>query len=251
MDQDTLFQKRLVELANRSYQSGCYTYTDFCDMHQLTLFRQMQSSLSFAGYQLSGDPLHTERRIIAFGKESDFGYPPDFPMSLLVITPRGEKFSEQPTHRDYLGALINLGIDRSVLGDIYCKPPEAYVYCLSGMAPFITEQLIQVRHTPVDCVEVDLQTVHPEPNFEELRLVVASNRADAIISGVTHLSRGKTLELFQAKRVFINGAESTQASAALKEGDVCSVRGFGKFRIMEFGTKTKKDRQPVIVNRYQ
>lgn len=250
MKEEELLKKRFIELAERAYQSGCYTYTGFLGLSELALFYKVAPEVSHAGYALFGGTPSAERKIIAFGRESDMGYPPCYPICLLKISPRTEKYADELNHRDFLGALLNLGIDRSVLGDIIVKSPVAYVYCLDSIRDFIIDELRMVKHTPISCEETDISLPDAVPVLSPLRLIVASNRADVIVAGLTHLSRSKALELFSSGKIFCNGREIVSGSAMLKTGDILVIRGLGKFRISDFGEKTRKDRLPVTVEKY-
>ncbi len=250
MDNEDLLKKRFKELAERAYQSGCYTFTGFLGLSEIALFHKIAAEVSHVGYTLYGGSPDCERRMIAFGRESDMGYPVSYPVCLLKITPRAEKYADELNHRDFLGALLNLGVERSVLGDIVVKSPVAYVYCLDTIRDFLIKELRMVKHTPVNCEETDIDLSDIAPKMESFHLIVASNRADAIVAGLTHLSRSKALELFHAGRIFNNGKELLFGAALLKTGDVLVIRGTGKFRIGEFGGKTRKDRLPITVERY-
>ncbi len=250
MNSDELLKKRFLELAERAYTSNAYAYTGFLGMREQAVLLQMLPELSYAGCRLFGGNPSAERRLAVFGSEEAFGYPPEIPIRLLQIAPCAEKYADALTHRDYLGALLNLGIERSVLGDIVCRPPLAYVYCLDSIVPFLTRELIAVKHTPVSCAESDLALTDIRPVLSEVRLIVASLRADAVVSGLTRLSRSKALTLFAAGKIFINGREIHQSSAQLKTGNVLVIRGLGKFRFDGAEGKTRKERLPIVLQQY-
>lgn len=250
MNPDELLKKRFLELAERAYNTNTYVTTGFLGMSEQAILLQCLPELSYAGCQLCGGSPSAERRLAVFGSEEAFGYPPALPIRLLEIAPRAEKYADELTHRDYLGALLNLGVERSVLGDIVCRPPLAYVYCLDSIAPFLTKELTTVRHTPVVCTESALALDDVRPELSELRLIVASLRADAVVSGLSRLSRSKALELFAAGKIFLNGREIRQSSTQLKPGDVLVIRGLGKFRFDGAEGKTRKDRLPIVLQKY-
>ena len=80
--------------------------------------------------------------------------------------------------------------------------------------------------------------------------MIASERCDALLSKVYHLSRGKCIPLFQEKRVFVNSRQFENNSGTLKEGDIVSVRGFGKFVYLGVVRETKKGRVTVAIEKY-
>ena len=250
MNPEESLKNRFRELAERAYATNTYSFTSFLTRSEQAVLEQCRSSLSYVGFSFFGGNPSAERRLAAFGSEELFGYPPNPPICLLEISPRMQKYADELTHRDYLGALLHLGIDRSVLGDIVCRLPLAYVYCLDTIAPFLISELSIVKHTPVVCKESGLSLADIAPAFTALRLIVSSVRTDAVVSGVCHLSRSKSLELFAAGKVFVNGQELRQPSALLKAGDLLVIRGFGKFLFDGVDGKTRKDRLSVVLQKY-
>ena len=109
----------------------------------------MKNDLSFVHSETFGGNESCERQIVQFGDKEILGYEGIYPISLIKIEPLTPKFAEELGHRDYLGALMNLGIQRELLGDIFIKEKEAYVYCLSHISDFISDNLKSVRHTHV------------------------------------------------------------------------------------------------------
>ena len=158
-----------------------------------------------------------------------------------------KKFAEKLSHRDFLGALMNLGIERSTIGDIRVQEKEAYLFCLDTIAPFICDNLETIRHTHVQCTITEhFEEMTLEKPSEEL-LQVASVRLDAVISKVYHISRGECLDYFRAGKVFVSGRLCENNSKMLRSGDVVNVRGFGKFIFEEELGDTKKGKKNIAV----
>lgn len=115
--------------------------------------------------ELYGGMDGAERCMGRFGDPEEFGYEEPFPICAVKIEPLAEKFAENFSHRDFMGAILNLGIDRSTIGDICVEGKCAYVFCTSAMSVFLQETLEQVRHTKVRCVPVEKLEALPEKNF--------------------------------------------------------------------------------------
>ena len=115
--------------------------------------------------ELYGGMDGAERCMGRFGDPEEFGYEEPFPICAVKIEPLAEKFAENFSHRDFMGAILNLGIDRSTIGDICLEGKCAYVFCTSAMSVFLQETLEQVRHTKVRCVPVKELEALPEKNF--------------------------------------------------------------------------------------
>lgn len=243
-------KQRLEDLANTCYQKGHYTFSHFLSPPEIDEFMQVREKLAFAAPSLFGGSETAERQIVRFGSEEMFGYVEEFPVCCLSCRPAVPKFAEEISHRDVLGALMNLGIERDVLGDILLRDKECYFYCLENMKEYICENLTKIRHTNVICTEAGELPGEFCPVRKREEHIVASERCDALVSKVYHLSRGKCLPLFQEKKVFVNSRQYENNSGILKAGDVVSVRGFGKFVYAGVVRETKKGRVTVAVEKY-
>lgn len=88
-----------------------------------------------------------------------------YPFRAVRVAPLNRRFSEELTHRDYLGAILNLGIERAKIGDILPMDGDALVFVHDDMTGFIQEQLVRVRHTSVTVSEVPLGELRYTPSF--------------------------------------------------------------------------------------
>lgn len=251
MSEKTLLAQRLMELANRSYNNNQYAFTNFLSVQELSEYYGMERELSFAGVTVFGGCDIAERQMIRFGSEENLGYVEEFPITPIRIKPLSSKFSDDLNHRDFLGALMNLGIKRETLGDIFVKGNEACLFCIDSMAEYITENLTRIKHTTViasrDC---DVSNI-TEPTLEDKIIQVNSERIDAVIAKVYNLSRGDALELFPKNLVFLNGRLCTENAKNLKAEDKVSVRGFGKFVFANVAGISKKGKTNCLIRIYK
>lgn len=250
MDNDAYLQKRLLDLANRAYQQNIYTYTNFLNIIELQQYHKMYRELSFIESDSFGGVESCERQVVQFGSESDLGYPGVYPIDLIKISPLIAKFSDDLTHRDYLGAVLNLGIDRNLIGDIVIKGHTGYLFCINHITQFILDNLIKIKHTNVSCQLTDVQLEDIAPKKEEIELIAASPRIDAVCASLTKLSRTQTVELFRTKKIFLNGICCENNSYSLKPDDVLVIRGTGKFIYQSEGAETRKGRVYVKLLKY-
>jgi RNA-binding protein YlmH len=251
MDNDEiLFRKRLEELANKSYNNSQYLFTGFLSMAQLDIYYRMEQELSFVPVTVFGGTNDCERVMLRFGSENLCGYEQDFPISCIEISPLIEKFGEELSHRDYLGALMNLGIERGTLGDIVIVGKSAYLFCTDKMSPYILESLDKVRHTSVRCELAKNIPPSTITRLERKALQVSAARADSIIAKLYKMSRSESVELFRAKKVFVNGRLDENNSGQLKPNDKVSVRGFGRFKFIGVSGETRKGKLNVDVDLY-
>lgn len=234
------FKNRFRDLAEKSYQENVYTFSNFLGLSEQDTFWQMEKELIYADYKLWGGAEGADRKIVRFGSKEEFGYEEAYPITCIHMKPLLAKFADKFSHRDFLGALMNLGIDRSTIGDIQVGEKEGYLFCLNSIAEYICENLDKVKHTNIKCEIVedvgDIQ--NEEPNIEEV--LVSSERMDGVVAKVYNVSRNESLELFQGKKVYVNGRLNENNSRLLKTGEVVNVRGFGKFIYNGIKYETKK-----------
>lgn len=236
------WENRFRDLAERSYTQGIYTFTGFLGLAQQDVFRRQERSLSYAGYALYGGYGEAERVVARFGKEGELGYEAPFPIVCLHVKPPQKKFAEELSHRDFLGALMNLGVDRSALGDIRVGEKEAWLFCLDSVSAFLCDNLKQVKHTPVSCGPAQAEVFFEGGTPRRVNVQAASLRLDGIVARVYHLSREKSLELFRAGKIYVDGRNCFNNDRFLKAGETVSVRGFGKFQFAGEIRETKKGR---------
>lgn len=250
MSDEQKLKGRLCDLAKRAYQQNIYTYSNFLSSSELTLLDEIQEDISYIHIETFGGNELCERQIAGFGSEEEFGYPGHFPIAVVKITPLIEKFSDDLNHRDFLGALMHLGIERNTLGDILIKERTAYLFCLESIAGYICKELTKVKHTNVKCEVTDINIPALKPTFANMEFPVSSLRLDGIIASLLKCSRNEALSFFQDKKVSLNGHITGRNSITLKEGDVFSVRGHGKFIFDSTGGSTRKGKIYVHIRRY-
>lgn len=228
--EDELLIQRIGDLAERSYNNNQYTFTNFLSVAELSAFYESQKEFAYAKPAVWGGCEVAERCMIRFGDAQEWGYEEDFPIAAIEIKPLQEKFADNLNHRDFLGALMNLGIKREMLGDIFVKGNAACVFCVASMAEYIVDNLTRIKHTSIMAkVSEDVSDI-TKPDMKEMILQVASQRVDAVIAKTYNMSRNTAVELFPKSLVFINGRICTENAKPLKQGDTVSVRGFGKLR---------------------
>lgn len=253
MNEEQILKARLKDLASRAYQQNIYTFSQFLSPAELATADSMREDLSFVDYSFFGGDEQCERQMVMFGSERMFGYEQPWPIRILKIVPLLEKFSDELTHRDFLGALMNLGIERAVLGDILVKQHKrAYVFCHETIADFIIDNLTKIKHTNVRCIVVTPEEELEElaPVLEDMNCIVSAPRFDAIVAAVTKCSRSETVNLFRAGKVSRNGKLFENNSATLKENDTFSIRGYGKYRFIGSGNETRKGRIYVHLQKF-
>ena len=249
-DQDTFFKNRVDDLKNMAFGRDIVTFTDFLDLHQLHRIKDLRNDFPGIATETFGGYEGAERQMAAFIPDALF-YEWEYPIRCLKITKETGKFPETLSHRDYLGALVHLGVERSMIGDILLRDDEAWFFCVDSMADFFAGELIKIRHTAVHTQILPRMDLVPEPVRKPVQGTVSSVRLDAVIAVAFGGSRTKLMPLIQGGKVYVNGSLITSNGYTLREGDVVSVRGKGKFRFVQVFSQTKKGRYPILLEIYQ
>ena len=244
---------RFLELATRAYHSGIFTFTDFLGLAEQDVFRQIEAKLPRVSIHAFGGAEGTERVIIRFGDAEELGYELPFPITPILITPKAPKFAEKLTHRDVLGALMHLGIERSLLGDIVLleEGKRIVVFVCEHIADFICDSLTSVRHTAVKLEQMrELSIEGPLFTTESVIVKAMSERLDGIIAKVYQLSREEASALFARSLVFVEGRCISSPSYQPKKGERVSVRTYGRFIYNGYLSATNKGKMNLEVLRY-
>ena len=245
---DVMTERRLREMAERSWNRGISCFTDFLDLSEQTVLKRIRPSLPQPEITLFGGAEGCERVMAGFGvplEEKD-----SFPIVCIQVTPAGMRFASEMNHRDVLGSLMSLGFERSLLGDIVIREKEAFIFCVERIADYICDHLTSVRRTSVGASRVENL---PEGDLFQVRrevIQVASERMDALVAHAFKLSRGEAQGLFPAGKVFLDGAECTRPDAMPGEGQIVSVRGIGRFRFLGAESVSRKGKQNTVIERY-
>ncbi len=171
-------------------------------------------------------------------------------ISVLAVSGPGQAQLELD-HGDYLGALLGLGIKRDRIGDIHVHEHFCHIIVMDEIADYLNIHLRQVHRINVltDVIPLsELQTVVPK--LEEMSLSVASMRLDGIASDVYRISRSKIVDPIRAGRCRVNWKSEEDPSEQLREGDVVSIKGLGRFKVLEVDGMTKKGRIRVKIGKF-
>lgn len=252
---EELFQKRLADLADRALSKGITLYSDFMNLNELNIFHSSTQKFSYISWKTFGGYELAERQMAAFipdafSLRSEVEIIENFPIACIQIAPLNQKFADVLNHRDYLGAILNLGIERSKIGDILVMDQSAYLFCCKGMSEFICKELTRIKHTVISCKAVPFSELAYTPKTELIKGTVASIRLDSLLALAFKTSRSSLVSLIETGKIFVNGKLMTSNGYALKEGDMISARGYGRFRYVTALSQSKKGRTFVEIEKY-
>ena len=249
MEKDEFFLKRIRELANLSWQRDIVTFSDFLNLNEQNIVSSLKHQFPQIVMETSGGYENAERQMVAFHPDA-LAFTWEYPIDCLRIEPKALKFSEEISHRDYLGALLNLGVDRSVIGDIVVQKKAAWFFCQNKMTEFFLENLCRVRHTNILITVVDKQEELPAPKMETIHGTCASVRLDSLIALAFKASRSSMVSYIEGGQVFVNGKLITSNGYEPREGDIISVRGKGRFIYEGTSHQTRKGRSSIQLSLY-
>ncbi|SFG26847.1 RNA-binding protein YlmH, contains S4-like domain [Lachnospiraceae bacterium C7] len=254
MNKEELCKKRLLDLGKSANYKNIVMFSDFLNLNEQSIFYAIEKELG-CKYQLFGGYEQAERQMIAFIPDALY-YEWEFPISCLECSIKDTRYSENLTHRDVLGALMHLGIERSVLGDIvfdhsYEDKMVFYIFCDDTMADYICDNLFNIKHTNVNLTKASAETIkNVKINFKERNELIASNRIDALIAKAYRISRADAQKLITSEKVFVNGKQILSYSYSTKSDDIISVRGQGRFKVFFSDELSKKGKIKVRLNFY-
>ncbi len=252
MTHDELVISR-IEDKIRQCRDGYYvTSTGLLDSHEQALARQVMMHAADVRCFLWGGYDGAERRMLVC-------VPSEIPMTdeeaseglLEVLRVKKPAISRELSHRDYLGSMLGLGIDRSVTGDILVRDDGADIIIVPDIADFLLEEYVQVGRTHVSCEVHPLsELILPEIRTQVIKDTVPSARLDSIVASAFKLSRSKASEAIRGGIVSVDHIECLKPDARVEEGAILVLRGKGKAVLKEIGGESKKGRIWVIIEKY-
>ena len=155
------------------------------------------------------------------------------------------------SHRDILGALMGSGIRRETVGDIIVHENSCEIFVLSELSKYLMDNLTSAGRHHLQLTKIDPKTVHiPPPNMKLLRCTVSTMRFDSVIASGFHMSRSSAADSIRAGQAAINSLTCQKPDRTVAQGDLLSVRGMGKLKIVELHGNTKKDRIALTLGIY-
>lgn len=240
---------RFVELAATAYSRNIYTYTEFLNIHEISILKSIKNQLPPVTLELTGGNRYAERKIGIFSP-TEIYYEEEPPISIIKIASKNSRYSDILTHRDYLGAILNLGITRGKLGDIFIIDNTAYVYCLSDIALYICDNITKIKHTYITAEIIDYIDFEIKPKLKKITGIISNIRLDSVISTAFNISRNSMIPLIEGGQVFVNGKMITSNGYFVRENDIISVRGMGRFIYNGIIKETKKGRNMISIDIY-
>lgn len=240
---------KLVDLAEAVQRTQKFRLSEFLDPFGQEIAETVAANYGSIRVDFDGGYQGAERQRAMFIHEDFQGTPNGFGIACVKASwnPQFARLS----HRDVLGALMGLGIERERLGDLLVTSDSVKILCDDKMANYFLQNLTQIGAVGVSCELSDLAEIAPkEEHCKEIRATVASLRVDSIAASGFGSSRSRAAADIAADKLKLNWQAVKSASQTVKEGDVLSMRGRGRLEVAEIRGKTKKGRTVVVLKRY-
>lgn len=230
-------------------------YTDFLDLAQLELAQKFINKIKIENFIFYGGFEQAERKMIVFYPEKFNSIVVEKNLANIVQIIRVELPNDlkgKYTHRDYLGAVIKLGVERKKVGDIIVDNNGADIIVDKDISKFLFENLSSLTRFSKSTITIqnieDLRAV--EIKKEEIEIIVSSLRLDNVISELARCSRNKALDIINTERVLVNFECETKKTKQIKMGDMVTIRGKGRFFIKEIAGQTRSGRTVIIIEKF-
>lgn len=254
-EEDKLLVSKMLDKIELCSKRNKIQSTDFLDVRQKLLLEKVLKSNKIENYIIFGGFEDAERTTIIFYPEKwnkeivEKNYPSVMQI-IEILLPNDLK--GKYTHRDYLGGLMKLGLKREKIGDIVVWKEGAHIIVLNEIVPFLEQHLSTLTRFQKSQISIKrMDEIHKcIINKEEIEIIVSSARLDNVVSELCKTSRTKAEEIIKAERVFVNYEVVTKDSKTINVGDKITIRGKGKFEIIEQVGNTKKGRYILKVEKY-
>lgn len=245
-EEEKILFSRIEDLIDRVLRSGNICYSHFLDPAQASAVKCRFGKQRNVSLRFFGGFSESERLICGI---YDDKIPDDeqFPITLLQIK---LKTQDNPSHRDYLGAILALGIVRDRIGDISLSAGGAVVAVKKEVESHIIENLDSIGRYSIAKIAFVTDNIKAEAKYTEVRKTVASERLDCVIAAILNTSRTNSVEIIKKERVFVNYILVSDIDYRIKENSLISVRGCGRYKITELSHRTKKGRLSLLFQNY-
>ncbi len=240
------FVERALEMLTLVERKQAMRLTDFLDPRQVNIFQSLASQVQDVSVTAYGGYDGAERVRVILHPDYMSVEPDDFRLALLHI--QADQRFHVLEHRDVMGAMLGAGMKREKFGDMLTDTEGCYAIVEEEVADFVCAQVTQIHRTSVQFQRVPWEAFSPPaPRFAEKTITVPSPRLDAIIGEVHNLSRAKALVPIRGGKVKVNWKVIEDPSHQLQAGDMVSMAGFGRFKVLEVPGQTRSGRLRMIV----
>lgn len=247
--EDKILVSKVLECAEKSYMKDIINYTNFLDPRQLNLCEEILQKEKIKYIKVN--PYEDADKCILLFLPTYLKYDMVDLNDIYGAIKISLKSTQILKHKDYMGAIYNLGISNENIGDIVVLENKAYIFCTLKVLDFFLFNITKVGRFEVKVEKEDVNSlVNLEKKYEIKNITVKSPRIDLVVSELANISRNKITEKINLGEVVLNYKEEYFKSTNIKEGDILAVRKVGKFKINKFIGYTRKNNLQIEVKKY-
>ncbi len=233
----------LIEIVIRDYSIQS---TDFLDPYSIRLAESILNRFDSIAYTVFGGFKEAERKIVIIYPDYHYLIEDEIPLTPLRL--KGDL--SDLNHRDFLGAILGQGITRSKLGDILVAKESVDIVVKEEVKNFILVNLKKIGNKNFSIEEIKFSHIqYVEDEYETINTTISSLRLDVYISSAYNLSRKDSQNIITSKRAKVNFEPISKVSYELVEGDLVSLRGYGRSRLYRVVGLSKKNRLKVEIRK--
>ena len=241
--------KRAEDLCRRCDRTASVTMTGFLTPAERYFLEQHTKRMADCKAVFSGGGAECERTVCFFLPE--YMEEEYFDVSEYITAMKLKAYFGAPGHRDYMGAILGMGVGREWVGDIRVEDDTAYIFCL----PSVQRHLLSIEKVGRCGVKAEAIALDAVPvlvrNVKEKSFSVMSMRLDAVTAGMFDISRAEAARQIALGNVSLNYSVSFKTDSGVKEGDIISIRGAGKGCLSGTGGTSRKGRLFVYAEIYK
>lgn len=229
--------------------------TDFLDETEQKIVDRFLRMQKISNYFYTGGYEEAERKILIIYPEKLYDVISninlnDFINTIRIILPN--EMQGEYSHRNYLGGIMKLGIAREKIGDIIVDEKGADILVTPEMTKFLLTNISSLTRFSKSKIEkINLEELKKiEIKTEKIKITVSSMRLDNIVAEIAKCSRGKANEILEQERVLVNHEMIKKSSKEIKEKDIITIRGKGRFVIKNIVGNSRKGRLFIEVEKF-
>lgn len=243
-DNDKLFCSKLDDAVALCLKRQKPYFFSFLSERKQAVAAEYLKSVCFDNFSFFGGYESSERKVLGLFYDDSA----DFPVTALQFSYRK---CDKLSHRDFLGALMSLGIERETVGDILVEDGRCVVFVKSEIKDYIVSQIFKIGNVGVKIETANLDSLPQGRGFETKDYTVSSLRLDNIVAAITGMSREKTKSFIMSSNISVNFIPTQNVSQILSQDDCLIIRGKGKYVINDVLGQTKKHRIRISIIHYR
>lgn len=222
--------------------------TDFLDPREQAIIKLLIGEHANVHCGFYGGHSGAERKRALLMPEYLDSHPDDFNICLFEVEYPSKFVTLE--HPQVLGSLMSLGLKRSKFGDILFEGKRVQFFACEDVGNYCLAQVQLIGKAAVHLTQLGIENaIQSIDHWVEDEITVSSLRLDTTISGIHHLSRQKSQTIIQQGLVKVNWTLIENPSFDCREGDLISVRGFGRVKVISIDGRTKKEKWRITVGK--